>query len=474
MGAVQNIPRDEGQTTDEDTDERQAATPSLPAETRRVERLRQRQSRGFARRASTVGTVVLIIVVVAALLLLVLGAFARGGRAVGGYRALVVLSGSMTPKMPVGSVVVSKSANPMSIKVGDIITFVRTASNSTENNSAFVTHRVVRIVNDAGGLSFVTKGDANNTTDQNPVLASHVVGRVVLVVPWLGHVTNFVRGFWGWLLLIIFPAAIIIVWEIVGLVRGTKKRTEAAKVLALTLCLFGATQLAFTSPASAGSTSAYFSTEATWTAEIQTGFWQYLSCEPGKAKAVRHGRKPSAASIASADAKGKLSLDFGEIPPGNCNNSPDVFKFTNEAKVTQTVRVSAQGEFAAFVDSIEVGKGGSTQRLAAGEQESVTIKLNVPTGTASGDYAGTVTVRADDGSTLIQIRALVTVRDDSKGFDQTITPTVPTLAPAGLGNETTSTSTFTTEPVASTDTTAAPTTTSTTAPKETTTAVSPN
>ena len=255
----------------------QAGTPSEPAVPRRMDLLRQRRSHSVARRLSTAGTVVLILVVVAAVLLLILGAYARGGKAfVGGYRPLIVLSGSMTPKMPVGGVVITKTVDPTAIKVGDIITFMGGVSNSADENSPFVTHRVVQILPSAGGLSFITKGDANNTADPEPVAASQVVGRVVLIVPWLGYLSNFVHGFWGWLLMIILPAAIIIAWEVRDLLRGIKKGTQAAKVLALTVCLFGATQMAFASPAPANSTGAYFSAHATAEMRLSTGTWENL------------------------------------------------------------------------------------------------------------------------------------------------------------------------------------------------------
>ena len=77
----------------------------------------------------------------------------------------------------------------------------------------------------ATGLSFVTKGDANNTTDLNPVVAGQVVGRVVLIVPFVGRLSLFVHSLWGWILMVILPALILISWEVVDVVvlAGKKK-----------------------------------------------------------------------------------------------------------------------------------------------------------------------------------------------------------------------------------------------------------
>ena len=46
---------------------------------------------------------------------------------------------------------------------------------------------MVEVIRSTDG-SFVTKGDANNTEDQNPTVpASQVVGRVALVIPFVGR-----------------------------------------------------------------------------------------------------------------------------------------------------------------------------------------------------------------------------------------------------------------------------------------------
>jgi signal peptidase len=130
----------------------------------------------------------------------------------------------MVPKMPVGSVVISKSTDPTMIKVGDIITFIP-RSGVAGTSEPFVTHRVVQVLKQATGLSFVTKGDANNTTDLNPVVAGQVVGRVVLIVPFVGRLSLFVHSLWGWILMVILPALILISWEVVDVVvlAGKKK-----------------------------------------------------------------------------------------------------------------------------------------------------------------------------------------------------------------------------------------------------------
>ncbi|MFA9428957.1 signal peptidase I [Egicoccus sp. AB-alg2] len=104
-----------------------------------------------------------------------------------GGAALTVLSGSMTPTYPVGSIVLVVPANPTEIVPGDVITF-----QTQPGVQEFVTHRVVR-VQDTDPLSFVTKGDANSGEDREPVPAGAVRGTVRFHLPYLGSISDFVR-----------------------------------------------------------------------------------------------------------------------------------------------------------------------------------------------------------------------------------------------------------------------------------------
>jgi signal peptidase len=110
-------------------------------------------------------------------------------RAIGGA-ALTVLSGSMTPTHPVGSLVVVRPVDPAQIEVGDVITFVKEASSSD-----VTTHRVVEIKRDAAaGTTFVTKGDANPQVDSSPVAPEAVRGRVWFHIPVVGYLRSWLTS----------------------------------------------------------------------------------------------------------------------------------------------------------------------------------------------------------------------------------------------------------------------------------------
>jgi len=101
-----------------------------------------------------------------------------------GFKPSIVASGSMTPSINVGDIAVTVPTNPQSIKLGDIIEYLR--------NNEFITHRVVAIENINGATFFITKGDANNAPDP-PVPQSAVTGKVLYIIPKLGWVSIYLK-----------------------------------------------------------------------------------------------------------------------------------------------------------------------------------------------------------------------------------------------------------------------------------------
>lgn len=140
----------------------------------------------------------------------------------GSLHFLTVLSGSMTPAISPGDIVVSQYVDPETIKVDDIITFQHPDQKDTES----VTHRVINISNQDGQSAFYTKGDANENPDLNQVDAENVIGKVVFVIPLLGYLVNFAQSLFGFILLIIIPSLILIAGEIKNLVSISKEESE--------------------------------------------------------------------------------------------------------------------------------------------------------------------------------------------------------------------------------------------------------
>lgn len=190
------------------------------------------------------GTAFLCVMVAVAASLLVLHAFASSGRALpGGFRPLIVLSGSMEPAMPVGGVVITRSTTPSDVRAGDIITFALTHDLSG-SSLPLATHRVVKVIDDGTRRGFVTKGDANASADPAVVPADRLVGRVSLVIPYLGHIARFVLGPVGLILTILLPGTVLLTWEGIQLARRRTKPLQSAAIalLVVLLCFVGAGQ----------------------------------------------------------------------------------------------------------------------------------------------------------------------------------------------------------------------------------------
>jgi signal peptidase len=126
---------------------------------------------------------------------------------IAGWDVVTVLSGSMAPTYPTDSVLAVESVDPADIVVGEVIAF------SPEPDALMVTHRVVSVSEGSDGLSFVTKGDANEDPDPRRVSASAVRGRVVFGVPRVGALVRAAHtpiGFFG---LLVLPALLVIAQE---------------------------------------------------------------------------------------------------------------------------------------------------------------------------------------------------------------------------------------------------------------------
>ncbi len=105
-------------------------------------------------------------------------------------RPSLIGSGSMTPAMQVGDVVIVAKVPADRIKVGDVIQF-------RVERGVSVIHRVVDITREEGRVEFVTKGDANDTPDQDTVIPENVIGKAVFTARKIGWPAALLKGAFG-------------------------------------------------------------------------------------------------------------------------------------------------------------------------------------------------------------------------------------------------------------------------------------
>ena len=150
------------------------------------------------------------VLAVICLLLLIPNLIYRFPFLVGADSSYTVMSGSMSPALCPGDIVIVKKMDLSAIKIGDVVT--------VRSEEYIYTHRVVEKLED---YLFRLKGDANKDPDPNLVEASQIIGKVFLVFPFSHLYTPY--GFASTLLV---PASLIIVKKMYTVYQFTRRRNR--------------------------------------------------------------------------------------------------------------------------------------------------------------------------------------------------------------------------------------------------------
>ncbi len=135
-----------------------------------------------------------------------------------GYRVYAVKTGSMTPDIPVGSLLIDAPATGPYHR-GDVVTIER----PSDAVNPVVTHRVIA-VGKAGGLR--TKGDANPQPDVFVAQPGNVVGEVVAHIPNGGYVLVYLSQWTGVASLMTVALTLWLGW---GLFFGSATERQSAR-----------------------------------------------------------------------------------------------------------------------------------------------------------------------------------------------------------------------------------------------------
>ena len=118
-----------------------------------------------------------------------------------GYNSYVIYSGSMEPTVKVGSLLLTRPADVEDLQVGDVITY------RSPGNHTTLTHRIVSMRQQDGQWVFETKGDASPNPDPRELILRGQVSKMAFDIPYLGYVVDFARSIQGVVLLLLVPAA---------------------------------------------------------------------------------------------------------------------------------------------------------------------------------------------------------------------------------------------------------------------------
>ena len=181
-------------------------------------------------------------VVMIGLIVIIVFGFWYGSRAVlnTDYPMLAVASGSMCMlpgpycdgwshpferTLHVGDLIVVQGMNVSDIYAapyphGDIIVFHSLYSDE------LIVHRAIEKIVQDGEISYLTKGDGNTSPD-TPIPADHIIGKVILRIPWIGHLALIMRNSAGVYLIVALILILIIIELLVPAFRGKESETLA-------------------------------------------------------------------------------------------------------------------------------------------------------------------------------------------------------------------------------------------------------
>lgn len=132
-----------------------------------------------------------------------------------GYKPFIVLSGSMEGQIHKGDLIITKTVDPTTLKIDDIIAF-RDAENTV------TTHRIRDIISSDGTTKFITKGDANTIQDKNLVALEDVEGIYVMRISGFGSLMKSLAE----PTTILIIALVITILFVLGFTISTKKEKD--------------------------------------------------------------------------------------------------------------------------------------------------------------------------------------------------------------------------------------------------------
>ena len=147
----------------------------------------------------------------------------KGYVTIAGHSMFRVVTGSMEPTMPIGSLLISQETEIEKIAQGDIVCF------HTKEKAIYgeiVTHRVVgKMYGQDGTLFLETRGDANAVTDGHLVSAENLIGKVIWysggknIISKIASILTTGQGFFSLVLMPILIVAVLIMRDSVKSIR---------------------------------------------------------------------------------------------------------------------------------------------------------------------------------------------------------------------------------------------------------------
>lgn len=190
----------------------------------------QEENQQISRKKKIVSIVVTVVLVLAlaACVTVIAQVLSKGYVSIGRHSLFRVVTGSMEPAIPVGSLLVSQEVPIEDIQVGDVVNY---RSREPGMFSVIVTHRVIAIHHNAEGQIYLeTKGDANQYPDGYLVDENYLIGKTVFYTKQdnpFARILNFLTSSNGFLTCIVLPCLVIGVFTMRDCVKNLREEMDA-------------------------------------------------------------------------------------------------------------------------------------------------------------------------------------------------------------------------------------------------------
>ena len=123
---------------------------------------------------------------------------------------VVVTSESMEPTIYMGDLLIIQARAQEDIHLLDIVVY----QDTTYHPDGPIVHRIVMIEEIHGVTYYTTRGDNNSANDEGVRTYEEIVGVVIMTIPWVGHISLFLRTPAGIAVMALIFIAILVIPEL--------------------------------------------------------------------------------------------------------------------------------------------------------------------------------------------------------------------------------------------------------------------
>lgn len=139
------------------------------------------------------------------------------------FKLFILTSGSMEPALSAGTLVITQPKQRY--HPGEVVSFHRETMVGRKKRSLVVTHRILSSRKTDDGFVYQTKGDSNQSPDEELLDQDYIYGKVLAAVPLIGFLLMWPYSSIGFYFLIILPAVLIVIHQVLNIINQFSKES---------------------------------------------------------------------------------------------------------------------------------------------------------------------------------------------------------------------------------------------------------